>query len=31
MYFDSPSTDNKVLVKRLETDLRDAVALCSAR
>jgi len=29
MYFDSPSADNRELVKRLETDLRDAVALCS--
>ena len=28
MYFDSPTTDNKVLVRRLETDLREAVALC---
>ncbi len=28
MYFDSPSTDNKVLVRRLESDLRDAVAQC---
>jgi hypothetical protein len=31
MYFDSPSTDNKVIVRRLETDLRDAVALCSVQ
>jgi len=31
MYFDSPSVDNKVLVRRLETDLRDAVALCTQR
>lgn len=29
IFFDSPSSDNKVIVRRLETDLREAVALCS--
>jgi hypothetical protein len=31
MFFDSPSTDNKVLVRRLENDLRDAVAQCAVQ
>jgi hypothetical protein len=29
MFFDSPSTDNKALVKRIESDLRDAVYQCA--
>jgi hypothetical protein len=30
MYFDSPTIDNKPLVRRLELDLQDAVKICSA-
>jgi hypothetical protein len=28
MYFDSPTVDNKALVHRLESELRDAVYVC---
>lgn len=31
MFFDSPAADNKVIVRRLETDLRDAAYQCSAQ
>jgi hypothetical protein len=31
MYFDSPTADNKLVVRRLETDLRDAVNQCAAQ
>jgi len=31
IFFDSPTTDNKALVHRLENDLRDAVYQCAVR
>jgi hypothetical protein len=31
MYFDSPTADNKMLVKTLAADLRDAISHCAAR